>query len=696
MFKKNNINKVLKIKQPTDPKEIKEKKLLKIVFIYLTIILVIRFICSFFPEERLWGLNHAAFINGMPFLYLGLFLIGIFLYISGYNHPEIIDINGSNKFCKSFNKIFPYLIILISGMFFYFFSIKAYFLGDGYLLLSILSNQDTIGKSLEIGEFRVHELYLKLFGLFTMQGARLAYKNISILSGLIFIVSLAYYGRKITRSFFSYCGLMFLTLTSAGTILFFGYVENYSITSAMLYIFFLSGISALKNNKKAIIPIISYLTALYLHKIAIVYLPAFLFCIVTMFSSKKVNKLLLSKYKHILTLLVILFISFYIVVKICAPLFWQISFLHPYNWRFTVEGYTLFSLKHIIDFFNLLVFLIPISLIALSMVLLMPFSNKKKIDKPTLFVLIGSQVGLMAVFIFEPNLGMARDWDLISVMSIGALVGGIYYWIDRFYDYKFYRLASVLMLLINLSIYLPWLTLVNSKKGIYDYSFSIMKLDTKRSRTGIFNLIEYNKRKGYYFEVNKLEEYRRKKYPEREYWKEGEKYYKAGDYKKAEDLFFRTIKEAPRNYTGYGWIGTIRYKQKRYKEALEYLKISNGLNPENYITEFMLGTAYSNLDNDKLALKYWKKSIKHNISFYDPYIALGNYFYKKGIPDSAKFYFTRFPLSKYPVGIYYRLGLVELQLGDTVKAMNYFNTYLEKGSDTTLINQIEHIKVKLK
>lgn len=674
-----------------------DRKLLNLIFAILIFFLILRLIASFFPQERLWGLSQAAYISKMPFLYLGLFIIGIFLYIRGNKHPAIIYIYEKSRLYLLFKKIFPYLVVLISGILFYLFSVKAYFLGDGYTLISVLSNQDSIGRSLEIGEFIIHELYLKLFGSFNLHYARLAYKNISILSGLIFVVSLVFYGRKITSSFFSYCGLIFLMLTSAATILYFGYVENYSVTSAVLFLFFISGISSIKNRSKSVIPIVAFLSALLLHKISVVYLPVFLVYIAITFLPKKIVGILSANLRYIMIGLIILFTISYIAVKIWAPLFWKISFMHPYKWEFTVEGYTLFSIKHFIDFLNLLIFLIPISLVVLILAVFLPHNMKRKESSLfSIFIWPGALIGLMSAFIFEPNLGMARDWDLMSIMMIGALVAGIYYWFDKYSGYKFYRTATILLLTINLSIFVPWLALHNSEWRLYDYCMTMIKIEPKRATPGLLNMFRFLEQKGQYYKMNRLKEFQKSHYPEIEFVRKGKQYLEVENYSKAEELFKKAILENPRSYRLYIFLGLTMFRTNRFKETLKYLKIADSVNPDNSMVNYMLGATYYNLEDNKSALKHWHKSINFDVSNYDPYISLGNYFYEKGMPDSAKYYFTRLPLSKYPVGIYYRLGLVELQSGDTTSALSYFDKYMEIGKDTTLMINIKNIKANLR
>ncbi|MCD6162041.1 MAG: hypothetical protein J7K40_06480 [candidate division Zixibacteria bacterium] len=53
-------------------------KILLTIFIYFIFILMLRLISSFFPKERLWGLNQAAFTDWTIIIYPVLFVLGLY------------------------------------------------------------------------------------------------------------------------------------------------------------------------------------------------------------------------------------------------------------------------------------------------------------------------------------------------------------------------------------------------------------------------------------------------------------------------------------------------------------------------------------------------------------------------------------------------------------------------------------------
>ncbi|MFH2049311.1 MAG: hypothetical protein ABIJ12_07685, partial [bacterium] len=57
-----------------------DNNFLNLTFSVVVLFLLIRLLASFYQEERLWGLNHAGYINGMVFLYIAMIIIAVYVY----------------------------------------------------------------------------------------------------------------------------------------------------------------------------------------------------------------------------------------------------------------------------------------------------------------------------------------------------------------------------------------------------------------------------------------------------------------------------------------------------------------------------------------------------------------------------------------------------------------------------------------
>lgn len=86
------------------------------------------------------------------------------------------------------------------------------------------------------------------------------------------------------------------------------------------------------------------------------------------------------------------------------------------------ERYTLFSLAHMLDLFNLIFLISPIALI----IPIFAFRYRKEILVTTwgTFLLISSLCGLLFAFLWNPDIGMLRDWDLFAPFLFPLLLLG--------------------------------------------------------------------------------------------------------------------------------------------------------------------------------------------------------------------------------------------------------------------------------
>jgi len=678
-------------------KEEKQEPLLQAVFGIATAILFFRLAASFLPKERLWGFSHAGYLSGFPLIYPALFLVALYLYLRGKKRPVIPSIRDDSKKPVSFlRKLSPILIIVLAVLMFYSLAVDSHFLGDGYSLLSNLSKANPIVKGRAYGEMQAQLLYHKLFSLGDQYDGYRTFRNLSIFAGLIFIISLLYYSRKIFTTRFAYYSFVALNFLSAITILYYGYVETYSLTSAVAFIFFLSGTAALKNRKKSIMPILAFAVAVFLHGINIVYLPSFLFYLIFAFGPVKIKNLLTLKGRQLIFAAAGGFILLYIVVKIWAPPFWQMAFLPVVANLFTLDGYTLFSLKHIIDYANLLIFIVPVALVAFILLrILKEKGTGKGLSFESGFLLMSVISGLLSAFVLEPKLGMARDWDLMSTMLVGTQIAGVYFWIEKYHKNIQFQITTGLVTIICASIFIPWLGLNYSRKGLYDYNMAMLELDPKHGRPGFYAVGELMQSIGVKREAERILRYCDRQFPEVALDKQGAYYYVKRQTSKALNLFDRSIGANPAWFGPYLDKGICLIAMGRPKEAIEALKTADALNPYSPDTYRRMGDAYNMLGDKEQAVIFWNKSLYYGPDDFQIYFALGQYYLEKNMPDSAIYYYTALPDSSYPPEVLYQLGVVAMKKGDKLKATSYFDRYIAIGKDSTTLQNIIILKSQL-
>lgn len=659
------------------------------ITIIVAAILAIRWAASFFPDMRLWGFNQAGFFDYMPFLYPVLIAGTIYFY---YRRDAILS-STENFPSESEYKIggsLAYGMVGVSGLLFYVFRVKSFFLGDGLILIA---NPDMDIKYREFGEVVIHKWLFDVFSGATSDPVLLTYKVISIASGLLFCIGLVFFARKLTTTRFSFWIFILLIFLSANSVLFYGYVENYSITTALIAVSILSAVASLRAENKSMIPIVGFFIAVFLHTISLVYLPAFLVYAALTLGGTKLRHLILRKSGLLLSAMIVLLFIGYALARIWAPIFWRMAFLSPLGDQFTLDNYFLLSTGHIADFVNLLFFLIPVTLVVLIFkIVSRDWSLFNKSKPEYLFLGIAATMGLLAAFIIEPKLGMARDWDLMSVMLIGASIFGIYYWVDRFGMQKYFKPASFVLVILSVSIFVPWLVLNNSTDDVRHYCVNVMKLDPKHSRPALQSIGARLEKQGNISEAKKLDRYCTKTFPEIQMAQEAGQLYKRGQYFMAESKFKVVLKENPSWASIYKGLGLCQLEMNKYEEALENFRICDGLNPYNAYTYYCLGEAYILVGETALALKNWHKSIGGETTVTSSFISLGLFYFKANQPDSALYFWSQVPAEGAEPEIYYWKGLAAAKLNDKILADKNFDTYLKVGTDSSIINSINSMR----
>ncbi len=666
------------------------------VFATTAIVIILRLAASFYPGSRLWGLNQAAFIDGLWILYPVLLIVAVAIYWRA-RRSDMPSTGTSVAEIKVYPSmaIYFYLVPLGMAVVFCVLAVDAHFLGDGLQNVSSLANPATRIKPTDYGEMLLHLWFIKWFGSFDEPTARLAYRLLSILSGVAFVVAVVYYGRRITTSRHKYLSFIVFNLVMSQTILYYGYVENYSITLTALYIFMLGAVAGLYHRKKSVIPLAAFVLAVFLHRVAVIFLPVAVIYIVLSFAPMKAGRLLRNNTRVVLLSMSVAFFAFYAALQLWAPLSWRLIFLRPWPDRFTVDNYYLFSAEHIIDYANLLLFLIPVTLCVWLLHILgeKPRQSDER-QAIQLFLIAAAVIGLMVSFVLDPKLGMARDWDLMALILAGTTLTGVCGWFVGYASNTRYKTASALMLILCLSLFIPWLALQNDSDGLYKYGLAVMKHNPKRSYSGLMTLIAIRRAQGDDEEADRLTEYCRELFPERRLDKAGAASYRGGDYQMAENLFRRAIDENPGWFGPYVDLAKCQIKLGQYRRALENLKIAAALNLNADIL-INMGQTYQFLGDTAKALRYYRQSIDIDASLPDSYLLLGDAFLVRRQADSAIFYLTRLPDTAYPSRIYYSRGLAYLMKQDTGRALRDFKEYLERGADTVIVQQINRIKSRI-
>lgn len=549
---------------------------------------------AFYPEGRVWGFNWWAYWPDWvaPLLFLaglGLILPCGSVGAIGARSESVIRRSGA----RLSSRLGFTAISLAYPALFYFLRAKTHFLGDGYGQLKLLtSNESNYLQVRELGESLAH-LGAKLVMGGTSEIAALAsFQAVSILAGVILLSLLYLFARRL---FIAEADRILFTAgiaTGGYMLLYFGYVENYSLLVLATVLFTLVGllVSLGKLNRWLVLPAVAL--PIFFHIIAVVMLPGAAFLLVSGGRPKKLLAGIPVWLRAALIaacsfLLMWLFYRFY-----TANYFFRYAIVPLVENRVTAEGYTLFSLNHLTDFANLLLLLIPGLPLLLVSLMSAPIKKLAR-ERSFRFLLISLVSSLVACFAIDPRLGMPRDWDLLSFSGVPLAVLLYFLVLKRAEGNKRYRTHAALSVVLGLMVLLPRAISQASPEVAMAHINSYSRLDQSRYLFSDLLLKTYYEQRQDTESASKIDSIWDHRYPEKGLFERATLAKQAGQYVEAIGLFRRVLYLNPSYANAYNNLGNCFRAAGQLDSALEYHLIANGLRPYNAPTLYNLGLTYA-------------------------------------------------------------------------------------------------------
>jgi len=415
-------------------------------------LLIVHLLAAFYPEHRIWSLNLWGYYGAsLPWILFGLggvVLLGAaLLNRSGYLSDDAADL-GDTLFW-----IIAGALAAATTLLFYLWRARTHFLGDGYTVLSLLADPEPLIKMRELGEAMAHIWVKELFG--SGESAALkSFQTVSIAAGAAFLISVSLFARALFER--NRDRLLFLAgLASCGFVYnFFGYVENYSLFAFAVTLFGLTGLLVARDRASRWVILPMAALAVLFHIFGVALIPAALYLLLA--GTKLSDRLERWSFKTKLTVTVVLvaaavavFLYFYY-----SQFQFRFALVPLLPDRFTVEGYYLFSLPHLVDFGNLLLLMVPALPVAMALLFIRPTKKLRTLrEYRFLALLLVSCCG--AVFVFDPKLGMPRDWDLFSFVGPPLGLAAIYFVLDPRVRPRSYGAVVILVIALNLLVLFP-------------------------------------------------------------------------------------------------------------------------------------------------------------------------------------------------------------------------------------------------
>jgi hypothetical protein len=449
-------------------------------------------LCAVFvPEARLWGLhflNYYSLPVRIAFLVLAVLALGygwLWKHRAGFEprlplRMSLSPIQGD------------VIAALCCGVVFLFFSSATALLGDGQLWLNEIQagTSDYLRNRAPFTLFLLHTLYAWLNPLTGISAMRL-FGLVSILAGMLAVLGWLTLARHLRMDRLT---ALLLGFTWGGVALFFGYIETYVIMIAVLtWMLVLAVISLRKDKPSLFVPVLGVL-AVGFNLGAAAFLPAVAAYTWRMFSRRALRP----KIVCMASLgAIILAASTYFALG------WDkgTDVLLPLVPIGSAFGDAVLSAGHLADLANVLV----LTAGAFGMLLLVYAFSKRANgfhwNDEKLILLLAVAFPLAALIMHNPQLGMARDWDIAAALLLAVPVISLLIWdsIRPLMDSPA-RIRGVLMAWLLMAI-LPWTGVQASERLSMQRFKDLLRLDPAKSESG------WDYLSSYYFHRNQIEDW---------------------------------------------------------------------------------------------------------------------------------------------------------------------------------------------
>ncbi|MFH1373290.1 MAG: tetratricopeptide repeat protein [bacterium] len=647
-------------------------------------------VASFFPQYRVWGINIWAYFP----TYVPLVLFGLGAVI-----PFAVSwIPGRDQTSKN-NKKYVWLVLgltLLFGLAFYFLRARTHFLGDGYTVLSLLAQENPLVKTRELGEALAHIWMKSAVGVGGENAALLSFQIISISSGILFLITVGAVGKSLFERTTDRL-LFWLGLCSGGyMLLFFGYVENYSLFVLSVAVYSLLGLLATRKkiSKWLILP--PLMLAVFLHILGVTLIPSAAYLLLLDSPVGNAIRRLSIKTKVLMSFVVGLILLTVMYHYYSVSFYFQLALLPIVQNRFTAEGYTLFSLRHLVDLINLLVLLLPGLPVVIAALFSVPLRKiARREDFRYLLILAASCIG--AVFIFDPKLGMPRDWDLFAFAGVPLVLLSFHLILENRQLVRSYALTCVMLSVLGLlSLYPRAVGQLMSSVSIAHFKHHC-QLDRVKNRTSRWLLIDFFEKAGDLAQAQAENQRWYDDFPEMSLSDSARVLLNRGRVRQAIPLLGRVLAANALYADAWQNLGKCNWYLGRFDEALEYMTIANGLNPYNAGFLSDLGVAYMMSGNLDKAEKPLIKAVALDTARYQPLFNLVHFYaLRKRWSEYSHYYSKVITRSDVPLGDIKTLASLHLERGDYARAGEVYKLALNRGLDSSYIDSLLNFHPQLK
>ncbi len=630
------------------------------------------------PTARLWGVNWWAFLS-TPVL-VGLVVLAVAT-------PLILF--RSLRRTESEAAVSPGRFLIFAGSFgmlmaaaWMLFPSATHFLGDGYQLLARLVDGVESKKAWDIGASSLTDVVHSVVPGAGEAKALSTYRIIAVGSGVVALVVTGFLALRLWPDTLRRV-LFFLGLMTAGyALMWFGYVENYALLITMLLLYAGIGVLATRNQLSAWWALVPLIMASLLHIFGLALLPSFVYLVARDTSLARRLAALAPRTRWIIAgAIVVVGLAVYHYLN-TTSYFFTFAFLPIIPDQFTVEGDWLFSIKHIVDTLNLLILLLPgLPIIAFVVATKRGRSLVSAPDRVFLLVML---LGTLAtVYVFNPGIGMPRNWDLFSIVGVPLAFLGYLIALSNQSSGRMHLAAAGLMCWAGVLVLTPRvIAQATPEIGIAHFK-NYLEFDRIRNRNARSLLITYYERTGDHAAAARELTAATQDFPELAHNNRGKELIVAGRLAEAEISFRRAIALNPLFYDAYGNLGVCLTERNAFDSALLLLEIADGLNPYNAETISNVGTVHLRQRAYESALDAFTEAYRIDSLNLNTLVGLASAHLQAGNPDQSITYVTRlYHLNEFTANYYLQAAEAYLMAGHTSNGRTAFRYALDRGVST--------------
>ncbi len=561
-------------------------------------------ILSYMPHWRVWGFSTWSYLSSE--VRIGMFAVGLCLGIIAYAADRSLA-RFFSVVSQNVRKPIAYLAaggILIGCLWVLYaaFRPEVFLLGDGYEVIDHLAREDTPVKTHQFGAVGVNLIAMHLLGLRGLDGAQAAIQLVTVVIGSLAMLASLFIAPRLFRD--RAAGLTFVAGLFLGgySLQFVGYVENYAAFIALVIVFTLFGTYVTKEPAKRWWLLLVAAGAATMHILAVTLVPALLYALL---APSSIGKRIVGMSAGAILLAVLTTVgvaTLVLHVLASANFFAHYSLVPLVAEYFTPDRYSLFSPAHLLDVANLLLLVCPPLLLVGGLVAV--YRRHVTLSDPaTLFLSLASLSTVGAMFVLDPKLGMARDWDLFSFVGI-PLVALVFYVLVEKREHPVVRQSLMLAFVLCLLTIVPRIvTLSSVEQSVAQFRHYAM-LDFQKNRKYWFYLARHYEIAGDTAQADAVRAEWNRLHPDKPLVEQAILLKQQGQWATSEALLRQAVQVNPSNSDIWSNLGEIALHKGLVDSAAVLLTRCLRLNPSDY-------SAYNNLATVAMQREQYDKAREH-------------------------------------------------------------------------------------